>query len=558
MSYLGDIFTLLLVDGNYPFKLSAEEERLSNDDWAWLFLRLNPLYRHDYHLYRGVNSGQWNELRKIYRPGLLIFPRQTVSHPPHFVVSDQGVKKFVPSFIEQLPEQLANKDSRYFSVDKEQLTGKLEGLNYTPTTLRDYLATVKGLIPFTSITLTDFEAPRTFGIATWIDPDLLPLVDRSHTFNNQKNEGKRTVHDNSTSSENFVNSVEIESDQDQKCSVPTKKAFVLTPLPESCSWFYLGSEPLWQVNTWAVAPPELRHFNLGGENIIIGVENSFRTVTNITQTFRSGETCHIELSLKKGEPIPTSFSGFSSTHFHFLVCLDGYVKPQIDLIKPIAEAFKALHRTYYPVGVARGKFPKFDPVIFDPENKPINFTGPIVSAYKSMRRDPNVLRKHWRQVTIDVAGPLIQQYEMVIRTLENAQNDLSNQLTFEIRKRAGREPTTGDNWLKMALCVVELHCFGNKNSSANLYSQQNMREAFYDINSDLYWKIRGKSNPSSSNLRAGAELIKTKADKLDSTNLSKIRDAQKNGEKLVRGWYEFIATLNFREKTDVSTIAKPN
>lgn len=46
--------TLKISDGSYPFSLSDEEEKLSADDWAWLFLRLNPLYRHDYDLQKNT------------------------------------------------------------------------------------------------------------------------------------------------------------------------------------------------------------------------------------------------------------------------------------------------------------------------------------------------------------------------------------------------------------------------------------------------------------------------------------------------------------------------
>jgi len=535
MTDFSKLFTLPLAEGNYPFKLSAEEVTLNGDDWAWLFLRLNPLYRHDYNLCRGIHSKQWSALQKSYRPGALLFPPQPVSNPPLFIVVDHGIQRFIPTSIQQLPKQLAGKDSRYFSINKEQLTGKLEGFNYTPITLRDYLMNFEGPIPFGSLALTDFEAPRTFGIATWIDPELPPLQDNSIAPANQNKDA-------------VINSVNADPSRDLTPPNHTTTAFVLKHLPKSESWFYLANEPLWQVNTWVVGPPELRTFRFNGEELIVGTKTPFTIRESVTIGFESGKPCKVQVTAKVGEPLPTLPSDMPSTEFHFLVCLDGYVKPQVDLIRPIADEFKRLHKKYYPRGVARGKAWTGTPIIFDPEDKPINVSCPTVGAYSSMKKDPNLLRKHWRQVTIDVAGPLKQQYKAVIHALEEAQLELGEQLTFPVRRRVGNQLTYGDHWLKMALCVLELHSLGVQKDAESWYSQAKMNDAFYDWNSELYWLIRGMSFPEVQKLSSYKKVPPTKSDRSPPENLAKVRNAMDIAKNLVLGWHEFISTLSFTDK----------
>lgn len=535
MTDFSKVFTLPLAEDGSPFKLSAEERNLNGDDWAWLFLRLNPLYRHDYNLCRGIHSKQWSALQKSYRPGALLFPPQPVSNPPLFIVDYHGIQRFIPTSIEQLPKQLANKDSRYFSINKEQLTGKLEGIHYTPITLRDYLMNFEGLIPFCSLALTDFEASRTFGIATWIDPELPPQQGSSIVPADQTKEAT-------------INSVNAVLSRDLKPANHATTAFVLKHLPESQSWFYLANEPLWQVNTWVVGLPELCNFQFNGTDLIVGAKNPFTVRESLTKKFENGEHCEVLMTAKIGEPLPTIQSGVSSTEFHFLVCLDGYVKPQVDLIKSIAEAFKSLHRKYHPASVARGKAWTGTPIIFDPEDKPINVSSPTVGAYFSMKKDPNLLRKHWRQVTIDVAGPLNQQYKSVVHALEEAQIQLDSQLTFPVRRRVGNQLTYGDHWLKMALCVLELHTLGMAKNAESWFSLETMDAAFYDWNSKVYWKIRGKPF-SEVDVRALAEQVSAaRAGCNPPQNLSKVRNALDNAKNLALGWHEFIATLSFTNK----------
>jgi hypothetical protein len=238
----------------------------------------------------------------------------------------------------------------------------------------------------------------------------------------------------------------------------------------------------------------------------------------------------------------------SSTEFHFLVCLDGYVKPQVDLIKPIAETFKSLHKKYHPASVARGKAWTGTPIIFDPEDKPINVSCPTVGAYLSMRRDPNLLRRHWRQVTIDVAGPLNQQFKAVLQSLDEEQIQLGGQLSFPVRRRVGNQLTYGDHWLKMALCVLELHALGMVKNAESWFSLETMDAAFYDWTSKVYWKIRGKPF-SDVDVRALAEQVSaSRASCNPPLNLSKVRNALDNAKNLALGWHEFIATLSFTDK----------
>jgi hypothetical protein len=544
MTDFSKLFTLPLAEGNYPFKLFAEEMNLNGDDWAWLFLRLNPLYRHDYNLYRGIHSKQWSALQKSYRPGALLFPPHPVSNPPHFIVDDHGIQRFIPTSIEKLPKQLAGKDSRYFSINKEQLTGKLEGFNYTPITLRDYLMKFEGPIPFCSLALTDFEAPRTFGIATWIDPDLSPQMGNPFSLSDKSKDAE------------LATTTKSDSIQSPAPAKHASKAFVLEHLPKSQSWFYLANEPLWQVNTWVVAPPKPCTFQFNGADLIVGTMTEFTVCKSVTMRFENGKPCKVKVTAKVGEPLPTIPSGMPSTEFHFLVCLDGYVKPQVDLIKPIANEFKKLHKKYYPAGVARGNAWTGTPIIFDPECKPNNLRCPTVGAYSSMRKDPNLLRRHWRQVTIDVAGPLNQQYKAVVHALEEAQKRLGDQLTFPVRSRVGNKLNAGDHWLKKALCAVELHTHGMTKEADSWYSQLTMRDGFYDPTSELYSKMRGKPSPTIDSSSLVKRVHRTKSREFHTQNLSRVRDALDNGKSLVHGWYEFIATMGLIEKVECDTSSK--
>ena len=543
MTDLSNVFTLPLAEGNYPFKLSAEEMNLNGDDWAWLFLRLNPLYRHDYNLYRGIHWNQWRALRELYRPGELLFPAQPVSNPPHVIVKGNGIQRRIPNSVDQLPKQLAGMDSRYFTINKEQLTGKLEGFKYTPVTLHDYLMSFEGPIPFGSLAFTDFVASRTFGIATWIDPDFSPQLENSITLSDPTKDPE-------------PNTVKADSNQIPDSEQNALKAFVLEHLPKSQSWFYLGNEPLWQVNTWVVESQKMFTHKFNDVEYIVGTKEAFSEIKHLTHRHDKDGKHEVQMTAKVGEPLPTVPPGISSTDFHFLVCLDGYVKPQVELIKPLAEAFKALHKEYHPASVTRGRAWTGTPTIFDPERKPINLSLPTVRAYYFMNRDPNRLRQHWRQVTIDVAGPLNQQYKAVVHALEQEQIQLGDQLTFPVRRRAGNKPTTGDHWLKMALCAVELHTCGMKKDESDWYSQQTMREAFFDPTSELYLKVRGKPSSTTTKVTTANRVISTKSDKLDSEKLGRVRDALDNGKNLVLGWHEFIATLDFTEKVVSATYSE--
>ena len=139
--------TLKISDGSYPFSLSEDEEKLSGDDWAWLFLRLNPLYRHDYDLQKNTPAA----LSRRARQDLSLLRRL------------HGKDAFL------------DYDSRYFFHDGAVLSESCEWPGkYKPVSLGDYLKRLSEEETL-RVQVRDFDCERDYGIAHWFDPTLEEL-----------------------------------------------------------------------------------------------------------------------------------------------------------------------------------------------------------------------------------------------------------------------------------------------------------------------------------------------------------------------------------------------
>jgi hypothetical protein len=472
----GSPLTLPLSAGDRPFELSQAEASLVADDWAWLFLRLNPYYMHDYRLCIGAPEPAWLELRERRRPGSSVVA--TTNRLRALIDGGTG-KTNATEFLDRLSEAVARLDSRYFAVGKQPLTGSLDGLRYCPLSLAEYLAKSADPTLLQRITIRDFDAARDYGVGTWLDP--------------------------------------------RKRSLPR--------LDAGCSWFFHANEPIWAAHTWAIRSPKFIYHALeSGEKVIVGSEGHASEVTEEMRVYLGANDKNGSLQrLSKGQPLPTMEPGETSTRLEFLVCLDGYIQPQLDRLLPIAEKLKDVHRKYFPEAVKRGAVEGYVPTISDPRSV---ITAPDLHSFNllaPMMRDPSPLKRHWRQVCIDVGAPLRKQFEHVAKDLKAQQTALSEQLSLPIRQRTGRKGNDRSHWLKKALGAVELHLSGGEKP----LSQAAVAKAFFDPASAKFPVARGISTPTSTTVLNDHD-----------RDLAEARKAFEVGRNMVLGWYEFIAALD--------------
>jgi hypothetical protein len=141
----------------------------------------------------------------------------------------------------------------------------------------------------------------------------------------------------------------------------------------------------------------------------------------------------------------------AKTQLRFLVCLDGYVRPQLVMAFRMATELKALHKKADPESVQRGT-----PAAGLTIEGPLNVTEHTKGLLAVMSGPATRIRKNWCVVTVDVAGPLDGQQRELEARLKELQAGIEDQLTYPIRHRARNEKAPKDNALKRALCVTEL------------------------------------------------------------------------------------------------------
>lgn len=471
--------TLPLAEKTYPFELSEAESRLKADGWAWLFLRLNPFYRHDYRLFVGAPEAAWLDLLKRRRQGNTVL--QSNIGLLKYVRGDRSPRMGAAESSPGLSPELAGLDCRYFSINKQPLTGPLEGLKLKPLTLAEYLAESTDQDLLQKLTVRDFDAPRDYGIGAWHDPDVATLAE----------------------------------------------------LPEGCSWFFHATEPIWQANTWAIRKPRpIHHVLPDGKKIQVGSDGHVFEVNEMRVFHGAADSVGTLMMLSTHKPIPPTIDGHSSTKLEFLVSLDGYVKPQVARILPIAEKLKARHRQYFPSAVKRGAIESFVPTVFDPDGRPASEPPGLFDLLGRLRRDPSAMRRHWRHVCIDVAAPLVAQFKQLTKELESHQRALADQLVVSIRQREGRKGDGRNHWLKKALAAIELHLSGGETP----LSQASIARAFFDPADPNFWIARGSHPPPTASTRPRSPL------KEHDSGLAEAREAFECGRNIVLGWYEFVAS----------------
>jgi hypothetical protein len=143
--------TLRLEDPANPFRLSASEQTMTAEDWAWKFLRLNPKYRHDYEL------AKQEDLSDAWR-------HASVQH-----YLDQSAGKITAEYLHAL-------DSRLFVNDKGILDSQTVWPRYVAETLAQHFhRTKQSPVALDSIRFRELDAPRDYGINEWLDPALTSL-----------------------------------------------------------------------------------------------------------------------------------------------------------------------------------------------------------------------------------------------------------------------------------------------------------------------------------------------------------------------------------------------
>lgn len=477
-------FTLPLANGNSPFQLTEEDKMRSSDNWAWSFLRLNPYYRHDFNLIKVRPKVQAH----LDEAKLLISHFRMKKLPAEY--SSIRHTSSLTSLPTELPKTVADLDSRYFMLDGEPLSLQRKQFNFEPETLQRWLTKHGGITGIAQLDVRDIDAPRDYGIATWIDPNIQALEQ----------------------------------------------------LPPGESWFHFINEPVWGAGTWALRPSNLQHTHVTahGHEIIVGIAPHPVVVERITESF--GLDAETVKQLVPGYPVPPKFGSRRSTELYFLICLDGYIEPQLDAVRPIADKLKALHRQYFPKAVAKGSLPDFVPIIENPHDPTTQLNGTLKGLFNSLSRAPSRYRSNWRAITIDVAAPMVIQFKILEKRLTEIQKSLTGQLSFPLRKRT--RGVDGDHWLKKDLCVLELHCFGfgDKNIHPSVLA---MTRAFFDNSDPMYLLIRNGMAIQKSHYPAK----RITSDSAEHPEIKVVVKALENAKTLSLGWYEFVAWLGADTKT---------
>lgn len=474
------IFTLPLHEGSYPFRLTEQEEALTMEDWAWLFLRLNPLYQHDYKLWN-EREANWAQLTKL--------------------CTDNG----------RIPRGLTvdNLDSRYFTFDGTPLSGMSNYLQYQPIALAEYLNAYGGGELFERIRVREFDAPRDYGLGAWVDPEIrfLPALQRAEAIERG-----------------------LQQADEQG-------------LPQGMSWFFNLNEPIWMPNTWALATPDPIFCDYEkGQLVQVGSIGAAKRVLKMT-TYRTNGVEHpaLDLDIHPGNLLPLNGNGPLTTQLTFWICLDGYVKAQVDMAFHVAEELLALHKEYYPKAVQRGAPSAPVEIVSVPLRESAHqwgvdsFLGPAATR----------LRKNWYAVSLDVAAALPAQKLYAVKHLIREQKILGDALTFPVRSRARGEDDPFDNALKRALCVFELHKYGpGEDGEGSPLSLLAMNEAIYCEDRPTYYDLR--------NLPVEKETAQRMGVSSHDGHPERIREALGLGKGMVGGWYEFLASKQSQDDTQAN------
>ncbi|MDP3843395.1 MAG: hypothetical protein Q8Q81_12560 [Oxalobacteraceae bacterium] len=143
-----------LAEEGFPFALTGSDFNLTDEDWAWRFLRLNPLYRYDYELQR-------NQPRILKNSAGKLLSDWRKTQPPQEL---RSVKQFLAM------------DARRFCTMDHALgsTYQYQWPMHIPETLEEYRQKNNELLT-SDVRIRDIDCGRDYGLAHWFDPSLESL-----------------------------------------------------------------------------------------------------------------------------------------------------------------------------------------------------------------------------------------------------------------------------------------------------------------------------------------------------------------------------------------------
>ncbi|WP_157977941.1 hypothetical protein [Paraburkholderia kururiensis] len=441
---LGSLLSVPLDQGKYPFALDRTQLKMTGDDWAWKFLRLNPGYRRDYELLQS-------------QPGLLTTLRR------HLRNGRPGSEWF---------ERAKELDVRYFSLNGKVLGPQCKWPHAAPLTLKEFLDANPDIDP-RRLRVRDFDSVRLYGIGDWFDPSSqdLPKLDEEQSW--------------------FFNLTEpIFSVGKPFFFAGRDSVWKAGPTLKKISVGYAG-------NAKFVEPPvvygRIESYNDRGEQVV-----SFGRIENLPRK-RAFEVLYKDGTLIRVD-VPTItpflFTGFvRESEMAFAVSLDGHIKPQLR-----ANQKAALHYQELMCRVSSQPLANYASTDPEPQVLPFRPDRPAAIPFSAIRtdlsalaRDPASAWQNWHVALIDVAYSLPQQFKAVEKQLQAIQQRLgsSKRLANPIRQRAG---TTNHQefWLKRALCMLELQLGLPKRANSPTGADR-IANAIYDQTDPYHKTIWGES-----------------------------------------------------------------
>ena len=488
--------SLSLADGAYPFAIS-DGERMSGDQWAWRFLRLNPRYRYDFGL----------QLKE--RPTLLgKYTRANVAQKAE-IFSEQNFQEL---------------DARYFTLHGKTLSDNCTWPELNRVSLSAALKETPNFNPDSDLEMLkvrNLSCSQEFGISYWFDPNdinlpplgpelswffpftaptwaigyrELKLFDPVFEFVNPKNLNQERMKKNKISLQLFCDGIKEEDEHDVD---------VLNKIFD-------------------------RNNQNVGRRVCVGykelecpknTETDFKTIQQRAQMFDSDFSTVTELA--------------------FLFNINNYFPPQIENLRRVAESFQRFHR-----GKGLSKKLPIPPPDFKPLILSLDKTRGRSNAFKSMilsywgeseRMGGN---NNFRLILLDVAYSLAGQINQLKKQLETEQRQLkdANCLPYELRGKAGNDVAGGDHWLKRALCLVEIYLrLPHTGAKRRLGAMELVRVA-YDPGHDLFGIVRGRSKLPGG--RSPSAFLASKRDVID--------DAFDVGKMLSENAYTYLIGRNHK------------
>lgn len=485
--------TIPLAAGGYPFALSEADNSLTNDQWAWRFLRLSPLYRHDYEL-------------QLKRPAQLMG------------LGDSHIADWIDN---PPPEDFQDLDSRYFCMRGKILSGKCAWPKYKKQSIAEYRQGTNEF-RFKEVRVRDFDSARDFGISHWFDPSLedLPLLGpgQSWFFNLIEpiwETGSRYVMGPAEVRARLGNGEEVVVGYEGgvRRAQPSKSSMLRNrPSPErsQLSWLEVGLD-VKQAKSGDLLVRKTRPLPGGSDEVLLEVyENT--------------------------EDIPLGLNpGFATmTEVVFLMDLDMYLGPQLQYVRDIADALQALHQHE---GLSK-KLPRapeeFEPLMLHPARAVFQGFRHIRRAFDDLSSRSAHSSKNYRAMLFDVAYSIPSQILCAEKLLTSAQNGLqrTDPLASPRRGKDGHR-AGGDHWLKRALCLLELHLNGSGSGGDVSLGAKRLVEVIYDPSDPLHVAVRAP-HP----LRSATSGIEARLDA--------IKDALKVGKDLSEYDYRYLIAMPAR------------